>query len=208
VLVATVPTLRPVLIVMVLMSCCCASPLDVRLAVNGRGADATNVRTHAFSLRLRFSRRGLGLVSVRAAAVDVPVVAPPPDDRQFDYRRRMSISLGHITFDSANPPTLARFWADALGRPLDDGASEFFASIDDGAVDRPSWFFIRVPETKTTKNRLHVDLTADDRESEVTRLSALGAGKVSDHDEWGAVWTVMTDPEANEFCVGQRPLQQ
>lgn len=117
----------------------------------------------------------------------------------------MSIDLAHVTFDSAKPQTLAQFWSDALGRPVDDGASEFFASIDDRTTERPSWFFIHVPETKTTKNRVHVDLTADDREAEVARLLALGAARVSDHDEWGAVWSVMTDPEGNEFCVGQRP---
>jgi predicted enzyme related to lactoylglutathione lyase len=117
----------------------------------------------------------------------------------------MSMSLAHITFDSAQPQVLAQFWSDVLELPVDDGSSEFFASIDDRTTERCSWFFIRVPEAKTTKNRVHVDLTADDREAEVKRLAALGATRVSDHDEWGAVWTVMTDPEGNEFCVGQRP---
>ncbi|MEJ7743931.1 MAG: VOC family protein [Nocardioidaceae bacterium] len=60
-----------------------------------------------------------------------------------------------------------------------------------------------MPETKTTKNRRHVDPAADDREAEVTRLAALGASRLSDHDEWGAVWTVMADPEGNDFCVGR-----
>jgi Glyoxalase-like domain len=118
----------------------------------------------------------------------------------------MPIALGHITFDSANPRTLAQFWAEVLERPVDDGASEFFASIDDQTAERPSWFFIRVPESKVSKNRVHLDLTADDRDAEVSRLLALGAVRLSDHDEWGAVWTVMTDPEGNGFCVGQRPL--
>jgi catechol 2,3-dioxygenase-like lactoylglutathione lyase family enzyme len=117
----------------------------------------------------------------------------------------MSITLAHITFDSARPQVLAQFWSDVVGRPVDDGASEFFASIDDGTTERPSWFFVRVPEAKATKNRVHVDLAADDREAEVVRLLALGAARLSDHDEWGAVWTVMADPEGNEFCVGQRP---
>jgi hypothetical protein len=116
----------------------------------------------------------------------------------------MTISLSHLTFDCSDPQDLAAFWAQALGKPVDDGASEFFASIDDADPAQPSWFFIRVPESKSTKNRLHVDVTADDREAEVARLMSLGATKQSDHDEWGAVWTVMTDPYGNEFCVGQR----
>ncbi len=116
----------------------------------------------------------------------------------------MSISLAHITLDCARPAELARFWSQVLERPVDEGASDFFASIDDKITDRPSWFFIQVPEAKTTKNRLHVDLTAADRDVEVARLIALGAHRLADHDAWGAVWTVLADPEGNEFCVGQR----
>jgi catechol 2,3-dioxygenase-like lactoylglutathione lyase family enzyme len=119
----------------------------------------------------------------------------------------MAVALSHITFDSADPRSLARFWSEALDRPVDEGASEFFATIDNREPDRPSWFFIRVPEGKSAKNRMHVDLTADDRTAEVERLSALGAVQLSEHDAWGAVWTVLADPEGNEFCVGQRPVQ-
>jgi hypothetical protein len=114
----------------------------------------------------------------------------------------MTLALTHITFDAADPQSLAEFWSAALGRPVDDNASEHFASIDNQVPERPSWFFIRVPEGKTTKNRLHVDLRADDRDIEVDRLISLGATKLSQHDEWGASWTVMVDPENNEFCVG------
>ncbi len=116
----------------------------------------------------------------------------------------MTLMLAHINFDCENPQRLATFWSAVLDRPVDDGASEFFASIDDHVAGRPSWFFIKVPESKTAKNRLHVDLTAVDRETEVTRLVSLGASRASDHDEWGAVWTVLTDPEGNEFCIGQQ----
>jgi len=115
----------------------------------------------------------------------------------------MSSRLAHITFDCAEPARLAAFWSVVLDRPVDEGAGEFFASLDDQVPDRPSWFFIRVPEGKTGKNRVHVDLTAVDREVEVARLVGLGATACADHDEWGAVWTTMRDPEGNEFCVGQ-----
>ncbi|MGH7866990.1 MAG: VOC family protein, partial [Candidatus Dormibacteraceae bacterium] len=101
------------------------------------------------------------------------------------------------------PPELAEFWAAALGAEVNEGGNEFFTSLDDHQSDRPSWFFIKVPEEKAGKNRLHVDLTADDRESEVARLIALGATRGSDHREWGAEWSVLQDPEGNEFCVGQ-----
>ena len=52
---------------------------------------------------------------------------------------------------------------------------------------------------------MHVDLVAGDRDAEVERLVTLGATKVADKDEWGISWTVLHDPEGNEFCVAQGP---
>ena len=60
-----------------------------------------------------------------------------------------------------------------------------------------------MPEGKTAKNRMHVDLAASDHEAEVARLVGLGATRVTDIDEWGYRWTVLQDPEGNEFCVAQ-----
>jgi Glyoxalase-like domain len=114
----------------------------------------------------------------------------------------MTIGLAHVTFDCANPQVVARFWSAVLETPIDEGGSEFFATIDDHIDGKPSWFFIKVPEEKSIKNRVHVDLKSNGREKAVARLIELGATRLSDHDEWGAVWTVMADPEGNEFCVG------
>lgn len=67
----------------------------------------------------------------------------------------------------------------------------------------PRFFFIKVPEGRTVKNRVHLDLSADgDREAEVERLLGLGATKVGDYDEWGHTWTTLQDVEGNELCVG------
>ncbi len=117
----------------------------------------------------------------------------------------MALSLAHITIDCADPQRVAGFRPAALGRSINSRGSEYFASIGDQSPSAapPVWFFIRVPEPKSGKNRVHVDLRADDREAEVARLRGLGAEKVSDHDEWGAQWTVLRDVEGNEFCVGQ-----
>jgi hypothetical protein len=114
----------------------------------------------------------------------------------------MTVRLANITVDCADPLAVAGFWSAAIGRPIDAEASRFFASIGiaDGA---PGWFFIKVPEPKTAKNRVHVDLVAADREAEVDRLVSLGAARLADHDEYGHRWTVLQDPEANEFCVAQ-----
>jgi predicted enzyme related to lactoylglutathione lyase len=67
--------------------------------------------------------------------------------------------------------------------------------------DEETWLFAKVPEKKVAKNRMHVDLAAPDREAEVARLLELGATRVADMNEWGYEWTVMQDPEGNEFCV-------
>lgn len=116
----------------------------------------------------------------------------------------MPISLKHVTLDCADVQTVAGFWSSAFDKPVDEGSNDFFASIDEHLDDRPSWFFIKVPEPKTIKNRLHIDFGAAERETEVSRLEQLGAARLSEHSEWGAVWTVMADPEGNEFCVGQK----
>ena len=67
--------------------------------------------------------------------------------------------------------------------------------------DDMAFLFLAVPEPKTAKNRLHLDLETDDRAAEVARLVELGATHVADHDEWGISWSVLTDPEGNEFCI-------
>lgn len=114
----------------------------------------------------------------------------------------MTLALAHITFDCVDARSLAEFWSEAIGRPVDDGAEEFFASIGyPNLGGGPTWMFVQVPESKSAKNRMHLDLTSDDRPAEVARLVALGATYVEEHDDWGHQWTVMNDPDGNEFCV-------
>jgi len=121
----------------------------------------------------------------------------------------MTARLANITFDCADAAKLAGFWSDVLGRPLgtSPAPSEDVATIGDGAhgsSGAPNWLFVRVPEPKRpSKNRVHLDLTADDREAEVQHLVALGATRIADQDEYGLRWTVLQDPEGNEFCVAQ-----
>jgi len=113
----------------------------------------------------------------------------------------MTIQLHNVTLDCADPQRVAAFWSEALGRPIDDGASDGFVSIGMNDRAQPGWFFIKVPEGKTVKNRAHFVLQADDRETEVTRLLGLGATKVGEYDEYGERWTTLQDVEGNEFCV-------
>jgi predicted enzyme related to lactoylglutathione lyase len=109
----------------------------------------------------------------------------------------MTATLANITIDCDDVELVARFWAAVLDRKIDDQSSPYFASLP----GEPRWLFIKVPEAKTAKNRMHVDLTAPDRDAEVARLVELGASRVAEHAEFGLSWVVMTDPEGNEFCV-------
>jgi len=113
----------------------------------------------------------------------------------------VTIAVHSITFDAADPVALAAFWSAALDRPVAEGASEFFAQL---VPNRRTavMMFIKVPEGKTANNRVHLDLSAADREAEVQRLVALGATRGAEHDEQGIRWTVLADVEGNEFCVG------
>jgi predicted enzyme related to lactoylglutathione lyase len=115
----------------------------------------------------------------------------------------MTIAFAHITFDAVDAKALATFWSEALGQQVDEGAEVWFASINfrPGGGSGPAWLFTQVPEAKTAKNRMHLDLLCDDRESEADRLVTLGATKVREVDEWDHQWTVMADPEGNEFCI-------
>jgi hypothetical protein len=112
----------------------------------------------------------------------------------------MSLALATITFDCHEPLAVAGFWSAALDRPVAPDSSEYFAQLS-AAGDAPAWFFIKVPEPRTVKNRVHVDLVADDRDKEIARLVELGATRHDDHAEYGHTWTVMADPEGNDFCI-------
>jgi predicted enzyme related to lactoylglutathione lyase len=118
----------------------------------------------------------------------------------------MTSRISAVTFDCADAIALAEFWAKALGRSVSAGPPEpsaFFASIAPGDEGSPMMMFLRVPEGKTAKNRMHLDLAVADRGAEVARLVALGAIHLYDKDEWGISWATLTDPEGNEFCVSE-----
>ena len=125
----------------------------------------------------------------------------------------MAVTIASLTFDCADALTVARFWSAALERPLDLEASSDFAAIGfagrrDTAGWGPAeqagestWMFVKVPEPKTAKNRIHPDVMTADPGHEIDRLVGLGATRVRDMEEYGYMWTVMADPEGNEFCV-------
>ncbi|MEU0970729.1 VOC family protein [Streptomyces sp. NPDC005917] len=110
----------------------------------------------------------------------------------------MSTTVYGLSVDAADAEKLARFWAEVLGRDVASGASPEFAALDsDGAAPRLS--FHRVPEPKSAKNRLHLDLLSRAFEAESQRLLRLGASRIRDMAQGSARWTTFADPEGNEF---------
>ena len=114
----------------------------------------------------------------------------------------MSVRLYHIVVDAHDPHALAAFWAATLGHQV-------LAAEDDEVVvgadldAYPGLCFLRVPEAKMVKNRLHIDLDPDNRDAEVARLLELGARKIDIGQGPEVSWEVLADPEGNEFCVLQ-----
>jgi uncharacterized protein YndB with AHSA1/START domain len=108
--------------------------------------------------------------------------------------------LANITFDCADHALLAQFWSQVTGFVL-DGMGEEWAALHDPRGVGPRLLFYRVPESKTVKNRVHLDISVDDRVAAEERFEALGGRKVETVSGFGLTWTVMTDPEGNEFCI-------
>lgn len=117
----------------------------------------------------------------------------------------MDLRIQCLCVDARDPSSIASFWEAALGwRRTSEDPDEVVleppsASAEDGVV--PDLLFLRVPESKTLKNRLHLDLRPVDQQAEVARLEALGAVRVSVGQTSEATWVVLADPDGNEFCV-------
>ena len=122
----------------------------------------------------------------------------------------MTVRIRTITFDCRDPYLLAGFWSQVTGYREDPDDTnhpddpEGLLVAPDGSANL---LFMRVPEAKQVKNRVHLDLTAGDpspdaRDAEVERVIALGATPVEDHRRPdGKGWVVLADPEGNEFCI-------
>jgi predicted enzyme related to lactoylglutathione lyase len=121
----------------------------------------------------------------------------------------MTSRIAVLAVDAVDPEPVARFWCQVLGWQVverdDDGVS---IAPADGTW--PTIDVLRVPEPKTVKNRLHLDLRADGStaEQEVDRLVGLGARRVDVGQGPDVSWVVLADPEGNEFCLLSRTVQQ
>lgn len=113
--------------------------------------------------------------------------------------------LRHVTIDCAEPYELARFWSEVTGWPVsgEDSPGDPEVLVE-APAPLPGLLFIRVPEGKTVKNRVHFDWMPDERsrDAEVERLLGLGARVHEDHrTPDGLGWVTLLDPEGNEFCI-------
>lgn len=120
----------------------------------------------------------------------------------------MTIDIKQITFDCRDPYALSEFWKaltgweDYPGEP--NVPDDEFCWLGKPGSGLPALYFQRVPEGKSVKNRVHLDVAPTEltRDGEVGRILALGGTQVDDQRKPdGTGWVVMADPEGNEFCV-------
>lgn len=114
----------------------------------------------------------------------------------------MDLSLRAVTIDASDPQSLARFWSDVTDREIITSRPEL-ARLASETPGGPVLLFLRVPEDKTVKDRIHLDFETQDRATEVGRVIALGATFHCEVRESEHEWTVLQDPEGNEFCIIQ-----
>ena len=118
----------------------------------------------------------------------------------------MAARLTEIVIDCQDHELVGDFWAAVLGYEVterSDGPQDWYRQLTGPAGSGPTVLVIRTPDgPKTTKNRLHLDVNATDRDqdAEVERIEALGAKRV-DIGQGEQTWVVLADPEGNEFCV-------
>ncbi len=117
----------------------------------------------------------------------------------------MVLHIDTVSIDATDPQSLAGFWSAVLGwsnRVDDDG--DVWVEPSEGQPGHGSarpLLFVRVPEPKSVKNRIHLDLRPDDQEQEIERVVALGASRPSIGQTGHETWVVLADPEGNEFCI-------
>ena len=115
----------------------------------------------------------------------------------------MSISIAQVTFDSDNPRELAAFWSAVLEREIDDYGNEFVATVGRADDRGTALMFIKVPEARSGKNRIHLDLATAEWTAEIDRLVGLGAKRLDEYDEFGTHWITFADPEGNLFDLAE-----
>jgi predicted enzyme related to lactoylglutathione lyase len=121
----------------------------------------------------------------------------------------MPSQLASIVIDAIQPQVVADFWCEVLGWRVTEEDSDLISIGPQGGTG-PSIDVVAVPEGKTVKNRLHIDLRADgvSTSEELKRLLTLGAKRTNVGQDPDVSWVVLSDPEGNEFCLLSRSVQE
>jgi predicted enzyme related to lactoylglutathione lyase len=114
-----------------------------------------------------------------------------------------ALTFDAVAIDCSDPVALAGFWAEVLGTEIEGTGGDGPQYVDLKPVGGvPTLRLQRVAELKASKNRLHLDLMADDLEAAAARVESLGARRTGEsHAEFGLDWIILQDPEGNEFCI-------
>ncbi|MER7543212.1 VOC family protein [Actinomadura sp.] len=168
---------------------------------------ATTSATHQADLVARL--RDLGATPADIGQGDVPwTVLADPEGNEFCVLEPRPVyqdtgPVAAVVVDCADPRAMARFWGEAMDWTVHEVAGEH-ATLRSSKGVGPYLEFLRTPDVKTVKNRVHLDLRpyrGDDPAVEVARLKALGATDADVGQGDDVPWTVLADPEGNEFCV-------
>jgi predicted enzyme related to lactoylglutathione lyase len=114
----------------------------------------------------------------------------------------MALRVSEVVMDCADHGAVVDFWAAAFGYERREVNEQYVALVPSSREPgRPPILFQKVPEPKVVKNRVHLDLRGESMSGEVARLGSLGATFIAERSLGATRWTVMADPEGNEFCV-------
>ncbi len=114
----------------------------------------------------------------------------------------MSLRVTEVVIDCTDHGRVVDFWASALGYARREVNEQYVALVPpEREAGLPPLLFQKVPEPKAAKNRVHLDFRADVMADEVARLVGLGATVLAERRLGDVAWTVLADPDGNEFCV-------
>jgi predicted enzyme related to lactoylglutathione lyase len=111
-----------------------------------------------------------------------------------------TMSVGMITFDTTDASALAAWWARHTGGTVHDDNGGWFVTV---SSDGPTLAFQKIEDPTPGKNRIHLDLHVPDRAATAQGLLADGATLVAEREMPGFCWTVLADPDGNQFCLAQ-----
>jgi hypothetical protein len=181
-----------------------AGPKTVKNRVHVDLATTSAARQASLVARLQ----ELGATPADVGQGDVPwTVLADPEGNEFCVLEPRPVyrdtgPIAAVVVDCADPQSMARFWGEATDWTVHQVTGDY-AVLRSAKNVGPYLEFLRTPDVKTVKNRTHLDLRpypGDDKEAEVARLRALGATD-ADVGQGDVPWTVLADPEGNEFCV-------